>query len=146
MKRVVTGHNQDGKSVFVSVDPPPRILMSEHGNQITYCWTTQETPVVPNKIGDPTLTMESHFSAPGGTSFIIVEFPGYSETQMHTTDTVDYATILSGEIWLILDDGVEERLTPGDCIVQNGTRHAWHNRSSEPCVMAGVTVGAKRQE
>jgi mannose-6-phosphate isomerase-like protein (cupin superfamily) len=50
-----------------------------------------------------------------------------------------------GEIWLILDDGAEVHLTPGDCVVQNGTQHAWHNRISEPCVMAGVTVGAKRQ-
>jgi mannose-6-phosphate isomerase-like protein (cupin superfamily) len=65
--------------------------------------------------------------------------------EMPIHDTVDYATILSGEIWLILDDGAEVQLTPGDCVVQNGTQHAWHNRTPEPCVMAGVTVGAKRQ-
>jgi mannose-6-phosphate isomerase-like protein (cupin superfamily) len=90
--------------------------------------------------------MTSPFSAPGGTSFFIVQIPGHSETQRHTTGTVDYGTILSGEIWLILDDGAEVQLTLGDCVVQNGTQHAWHNRNSEPCVMAGVTVAAKRQE
>ena len=146
MKRVVTGNNQDGKSMFVSVGQPPRIVTSAHGNRVSYCWATQETPVVPNAGDDPTLAMTSHFLAPGGTCFVVVEFPGHSETQMHTTDSVDYATILSGEIWLILDDGAEVQLTPGDCIVQNGTRHAWRNQRSEPCVMAGVTVGAKRQE
>ena len=64
---------------------------------------------------------------------------------MHTTDMVDYATILSGEVWLVLDDGVEVHLTPGDCVVQNGTQHAWHNRNPEPCVFVGVAVGAERQ-
>ncbi len=146
MKRVVTGHNQAGKSVFVSVGAPPRIVTSAHGNQITHCWRTQGTPIVPDGGDDPTRTMTSHFSAPGGTSFIIIQFPGNAETHMHTTDTVDYATVMSGEIWLILDDGAEVHLTPGDCVVQNGTQHAWHNRTPEPCVMAGVTVGAERQD
>jgi uncharacterized cupin superfamily protein len=65
---------------------------------------------------------------------------------MHTTDTVDYVTILSGEIWLVLDDGAEVHLEPGDCVVQNGTQHAWHNRNPEPCVLVTVMVGAERQD
>lgn len=63
---------------------------------------------------------------------------------MHTTDTVDYGIVLSGEIWLELDDGAEVHLTQGDCVVQNGTRHAWRNRGSGPCIMAFIMVGAKR--
>ena len=55
---------------------------------------------------------------------------------MHTTDTVDFDVVVSGEIWLELDDGAEVKLEAGDCVVQNGTRHSWHNRSSEPCVLA----------
>jgi hypothetical protein len=68
MKRVVTGNNQDGKSVFVSTGEPPRTLTSEHGNRVAYCWATQETPVVPDSGDDPTLTMTSHLAAPGGTN------------------------------------------------------------------------------
>ena len=49
--------------------------------------------------------------------------------------------VLSGEIWLELDDG-EIHLRPGDCVVQNGTRHAWRNRSGAPCSMAIVLIGA----
>jgi hypothetical protein len=30
-----------------------------------------------------------------------------------------------------------------DCVVQNGTRHAWHNRSSNNCVVAVTLVGAE---
>ncbi len=145
MKRVVTGHDQDGKSVFVSTGEPPRTVTSEYGNQVTYCWGTQGIPAVLDGGDDPTLTMSSHFPAPGGTSFIMVRMPGNSETRLHTTDTIDYVTVLSGEIWLVLDDGAEVHLEPGDCVVQNGTQHAWHNRNPEPCVFVGVAVGAERQ-
>jgi hypothetical protein len=36
------------------------------------------------------------------------------------------------------------RLGPGDCVIQNGTRHAWHNRSSEPAVLFVALIGAVR--
>ncbi len=60
---------------------------------------------------------------------------------MHTTHTLDYNVVLAGEIWCELDDGVEVHLMPGDCLVQGATRHAWHNKGAEPCVMAAVMVG-----
>jgi mannose-6-phosphate isomerase-like protein (cupin superfamily) len=63
---------------------------------------------------------------------------------MHTTDTVDYLVILSGAVQLELDDGRTVLLKPGDCIVQNGTRHAWRNVSRKPCVMAVIMIGATR--
>ena len=63
---------------------------------------------------------------------------------MHTTNTIDYGIVISGEIWLEMDDGATVHLKQGDCVVQNGTRHAWRNNSSEPCVMAFIMVGAKR--
>ncbi len=146
MKRVVTGHNQEGKSVFVSIGEPPRVVTSEHGNQVTYCWGTQRTPAVPGRGDDPTSTMSSLIPSPGGTSFSIIQFPGNSESRMHATDSVDYAMVVAGEIWLVLDDGAEALLTLGDCLVQDGARHAWHNRKPEPCVMVAVVVGAERQE
>ena len=61
---------------------------------------------------------------------------------MHTTDTVDFDYVVSGEVYLELDDGAEVLLKPGDCVVQNGTRHRWNNRSDEPCVVAVCIVGA----
>lgn len=63
---------------------------------------------------------------------------------MHTTDTLDYGICLEGELWLELDSGDEVRLTPGACVVQQGTRHAWHNRAETPALMAFVGVGAER--
>ena len=77
---------------------------------------------------------------PGLTEAMEVENPG-----MHTTDTIDYGIVMSGEVWLELDDGAEVHLRPGDCVVQNGTRHAWRNKGSETCIMAFVMVGARRK-
>ena len=51
---------------------------------------------------------------------------------------------VSGEVYLELDDGSEVLLKAGDCVVQNGTRHAWRNRSSANCVTAVTLVGAER--
>ena len=63
---------------------------------------------------------------------------------MHTTDTVDYGFVISDEVVLELDRGVEVTLTPGDTVVQNGTRHAWRNRTNEPAVLVVVLIGAQR--
>jgi quercetin dioxygenase-like cupin family protein len=60
---------------------------------------------------------------------------------MHRTPTVDLICVLSGEIWLELD-AEEVHLRQGDCVVQNGTRHAWRNKSDKPCTMTVVLVGA----
>lgn len=60
---------------------------------------------------------------------------------MHQTGTVDWLVVLSGEVWLTVGDGGREvHLGPGDCIVQGGVPHAWHNRGTEPCVMAGLMI------
>jgi hypothetical protein len=63
---------------------------------------------------------------------------------MHTSDTIDYGVVVRGEMTLELDDGQKVHLRQGDCIVQNGTRHRWHNPLPEPCLMAFISVGGKR--
>jgi quercetin dioxygenase-like cupin family protein len=64
---------------------------------------------------------------------------------MHTTDTIDFEYVLSGGIMLELDDGAEVVLRPGDTVVQNGTRHRWHNRTSEPASHVAFIVAAERK-
>lgn len=63
---------------------------------------------------------------------------------MHTTDTIDYLYVASGSATLELDDGATVDVSAGDTIVQNGTRHAWRNHGTEPCVIAVVLIGAHR--
>ena len=61
---------------------------------------------------------------------------------MHKTDTVDYALILSGEIWAVMD--TDERLMKaGDALIQRGTNHAWANRTEENCTVMFVLSDAK---
>jgi len=64
---------------------------------------------------------------------------------MHTSDTMDFGYVISGTIWPELDDGQAEELRTGDVYVRNGTRHAWRNKSAQPCVILGVLIGAKRE-
>jgi mannose-6-phosphate isomerase-like protein (cupin superfamily) len=64
---------------------------------------------------------------------------------MHTSDTLDYGIVIRGEMILELDDGKTLHLCQGDCVVQNGTRHRWRNALSEPCLMAFVLIGGKRE-
>ena len=62
---------------------------------------------------------------------------------MHRTDTVDYAIVLSGEIWAVLD--CEETLMhAGDVLIQRGTHHAWSNRTDTPCLVAFVLIDASQ--
>jgi len=82
---------------------------------------------------------EMNQKLPGLLKFLEADHPG-----MHATDSVDFDVVIFGEVVLELDEGAEVVLKAGDCVIQNGTRHAWHNRSSERCVIAFSLVGADR--
>jgi uncharacterized cupin superfamily protein len=40
---------------------------------------------------------------------------------LHRTETVDVGVVLEGDTRLLLDDGSETRVGPGDAVVQRGT-------------------------
>jgi mannose-6-phosphate isomerase-like protein (cupin superfamily) len=174
LRRVVTGRNRAGKAIIVQNGVSPRVVTTETlpGLALVEVWATDTMPTVPVTPVDLTPTMESFVPGPGGTRFRIVQFPGAStrafdqeafrheylvkapglaeamelrDSGMHTTDSVDYGVVISGEITLEVDDGATVSLKQGDCVVQNGTRHAWRNRNTTPCVMAFVLVGAARE-
>src|SRR5262249_58710268 len=74
-----------------------------------------------------------------GTVFRVVSFgPGVSPRN-HRTDSIDYATVISGEIDMELD-GTSVHLKAGDLLVQRGTIHNWVNKGTAPCVIAFVLV------
>ena len=76
---------------------------------------------------------------PGAMAAMEPDAPG-----MHTTDSIDYVLIVSGQITLELDDGEQTVLRAGDVVIQNGTRHAWRNHGTESCTIVGVAIGADR--
>ncbi len=65
-------------------------------------------------------------------------------TGMHNTNSIEIGYVIEGEI-VLRQDGDEVTLRPGDCIVQNGARHAWSNRTAEPCLVGFVIMGATRE-
>lgn len=177
VRRVVTGHDNEGKAIFASdeiVEPTTLSLLP--GAEFFQLWGADEIPTFPDDGSRP--PHATYFPPLGGYRFGIFtvqpdteasmmpenfdietaiaeveeKLPGMAEhletdnPGMHTTDTVDYEFVISGEVVLELDDGAEVTLKPGDTVVQNGTRHAWRNRTSEPAVLVVVLIGAKRNE
>jgi len=63
---------------------------------------------------------------------------------MHTTETVDYAILLEGEIWAVMDDN-ETLMRAGDILIQRGTNHAWANRSNKTARICFVLMDGKFQ-
>ncbi|NNE85144.1 MAG: cupin domain-containing protein, partial [Alphaproteobacteria bacterium] len=61
---------------------------------------------------------------------------------MHETQTTDYAIVLEGEMWAVMEEG-ETLLKANDVLIQRGTNHAWSNRSGKPALMLFVLIGAK---
>jgi mannose-6-phosphate isomerase-like protein (cupin superfamily) len=136
-------------------------------------WATPPVASVPHSNADASANA-SYVPGPGETRLIVLTFPPdsvmaspaldgaamareYSEhvpdiwaafepdhPGMHRTDTVDYGIVLEGEVWLELDDGREVHLKAHDVVVQNGTRHAWRNKSERPVKIAFVLIGAQR--
>ena len=80
---------------------------------------------------------ENAEESPGMGQYFEKDNPG-----MHATPTIDYGIVLEGEVWLELDDGKEVLMKKHDVVVQNGTRHAWRNKSDKPVKMAFVLIGA----
>src|SRR3954468_19601231 len=127
-KRVVTGVDGNGRSVIVSHDPPPTILGPEPSapGWLAEQWVTAAAP--PPLTGDDLSTGDWQL-APGtdGTIFRVFAIPpagtSGSDTGHHTTDTLDYLVVLSGRMWLVMDEG-EIEIGPGDCVVQRATAHA----------------------
>ena len=68
------------------------------------------------------------------------EQDGFQEA--HATDTLDYVTVLSGQVTLVVG-GSEVTLGPGDSVVQQpGVPHDWQNRSAERAVLVGILLRA----
>ncbi|WP_205473644.1 cupin domain-containing protein [Nocardioides sp. SYSU D00038] len=171
---IVTGHDDAGRAVFVEDrHPDPVSVRALPGADFYLLWGTPDGGATVGE-RDPAPVLRPYFPGLGGSRALFLRWaPHSSESQtahdpqvvadevaeklpglldpfedgddgMHTTDTVDYAICLEGELCLTLDDGAEVTLTPGTCVVQLGTRHAWQNRSDRPALMCYVQIGARR--
>src|ERR1700682_3360461 len=171
-RRIVTA-NLDGKAVVQSDEPLPAYqFRTVPGYQHTLIWVNTATPDL-SKEQRLDRYPDSVVPGPGGTSLHFVTFPPASvfadpsfdgegareeawvrlrglrdhfekeDPAMHKTNTVDYAVVYDGEMWLELDDGKTVHLKRGGVGVQYGTRHAWRNKGTAPVTMLFFLNGAK---
>jgi quercetin dioxygenase-like cupin family protein len=75
----------------------------------------------------------------------LVPWADQNDAGMHRTPTMDYNIVLAGTVGLELDGGAEVVLEPGDVVVQNATRHRWHNRGATVARVLSVQIGAHDQ-
>jgi hypothetical protein len=166
-RRVVTGNNKEGKSYFVHDGPTPgRLETGFLTNE--EIWIDDPKKPDPDLLIDPVKLEVFRLEPPAkGSRFLIFTVPpqnsmpdmtpdeiakAMSRYDMgdsmeaenpgwHSTKTIDYIIVLSGQITLELDEGTVH-LKTGDVVVQRGTRHAWWNNSHEPCTIAGAMIAS----
>jgi mannose-6-phosphate isomerase-like protein (cupin superfamily) len=170
VRRVTTGHNAQGKAIVASDVTVDGVALTQlPGAEFHRLWGADVPPRFPDDGSPPegrqyfpplggfrfmmftvaphstsrraaadrqALAAEMEASLPGLASHMEPNSPG-----MHTTDTIDFEVILSGEVWLELDDGEVVHLKEGDTFVQNGTRHRWFNKGAVPAKIAVVLIG-----
>lgn len=171
-RRVVTGNNAEGKSYFVHDGPTPGGL--DFGMSVfDVIWVDDPANPDPAATQDPAASRTFHLEPPVGGSWMLVytiypdgwepeltqeeietawsrfdvgdAFDDEDNPEMHTTHTIDYGIVLSGEIDLELDEGTVH-LKSGDVVVQRGTHHAWHNAGPEPCIMAFTLISSSNYQ
>lgn len=170
VRRIVTGHNDAGKSIFVMDGPAPMVNENNAGVTVTELWETRATPASNAGADDPTRHAFRLMPPKNGSNFRIIEYlpdkqrvaqlkapstphntmiEGYQRDLankrhpgFHKTDTIDYAIVLKGEIWALMDEG-EVLMKTGDVLVQRGTSHAWSVRTDEPATVAFVLIDAE---
>lgn len=168
LRRVITGHDEEGRSVVVA-DRPPREL-----GTLFEMWATDRAPAgygSEDEVADRWVRLEPPAR---GTIFRFFRVdpedpavgPGELEERvaagfaaigaehcrpdtsrsphMHETRTVDYIVLLHGEVTLLLDED-EVDLKPFDVVIQRGTNHAWINEGTEPALLAAVLVDAEER-
>ena len=172
IRRIVTEVLENGRSAIVEDGPTPAIITvpERPGYIVSNVWVTGATPA-PISQPDESLDHTGILPPRNGAILRVIEFPPepdtveefevmaratfkalYGDIQhtpdknphagMHTTETVDYAICLSGEITALMEEN-ETIMKAGDILIQRGTAHAWANRSGKPASVCFVLIDGK---
>ena len=160
VRRIVTGVNSHGRSIIQSDGVPPNVFWDPGRLPCHVLWATGAA-AAPGTEPAP----KGHyfpFHSRGGSLLRIADFPPDSfhdqeevkaflteggvidgekprHFMFHKTDSLDYAIVLEGEIWALMDEG-ETLMKAGDVLVQRATNHSWVNRSDKICRMAFILL------
>ena len=168
MRRIVTGHNKEGKSMIMIDGPPPRSIGEEVGG-LFELWNTDGDLIKTTDNNDRADSEIILSPIKNGTKFRYFQINPIPEgvpqdvieaataeafekmgaahhrvdtsrnAAMHETHTIDYIILLKGDVTLILDEE-EVSLQPHDVVVQRGTNHAWVNNGTEPALLIAVLI------
>ncbi len=171
VRRIVTGHDAVGRSVILSDAASPFVmtLAGSDAFGVTDLWQLPAIPADNGPIEEACRRPIVLAPPAGGAVFRLVQFPpdaqyidrwdaaegfaslgasgaaardaGGRHSGMHRTRSVDFAIVLDGEIWALLDAG-ERLMRAGDVLIQRGTNHAWSNRSAATARVAFVLIDA----
>jgi quercetin dioxygenase-like cupin family protein len=152
VNRVVTGYDENGHPAIIRQGTSGTVIQAGRYTT-TELWVRD--PAKPIAAGMDTSVDEWSLEPPqGGACFRIVEIAPEASgaaakteheefQETHHTDTLDFVTVLRGEVTMIVD-GSEVTLHPGDSVIQQpGVPHDWQNRSAEPSVLVGVLLSPR---
>jgi quercetin dioxygenase-like cupin family protein len=149
VRRIVTGHNELGQGIVVS-DEKLTAVSRGMGANISGCeiWSTNSMPVDNSMEAEAAqragFVKKYNYVGNGqGTTMRITEFAPRHAMFPHRTETMDYHTVLSGEIDVEFDSGQVVTMKQGDVIVLRGVTHCWKNKSTtRPAVVAFILIDA----
>ena len=142
VRRVVTGHDENGRAIVSIAEMSKNVVQTRPGAHAAVIWTSEGFPVDNDGSADTSGHKIGISAIDNGTVFRVVSFGPGVTPRNHRTDTIDYATVISGEIDMELD-GTSVHLKAGDVLVQRGTIHNWVNNGTVPCVIAFALIAAK---
>ena len=141
MRRIVTGIGPDGRSCIVQIGEAPVVARVEGENgfeiSLTDLWRTKPPATLdapPPQLTPSGVDLET---PPGASRWMVVEFAPGRYSPMHSTPTVDYDFLVSGELVLELEDG-EIALLPGDAVVIPGVAHAWRTHEQGAVLLVAL--------
>ena len=173
LRRVITGHNAEGKSIVVFYGGPGQVIDS-----LFEMWVTYGTPANNSREGDAASmhdireVMRAGGAPANGSLFrfgiINPEDPALSAEELEQRQAAWFASLGAEHLrpdttrdprmhrtktvdYIILLEGEvtmlldegEIDLKPFDVVIQRGTNHAWINRGSKPALAAVVMIDAE---
>jgi uncharacterized cupin superfamily protein len=170
LRRVVTGHDAQGRSGVAYDSHVPNYFPRVTGTCFYELWTFEVLPVGLGGNADAGVAGRPFLHSPPATGahWRITHSPakkvevasaqqkaqldaanstggtqrldGARHEGMHRTPSIDYAILLEGERHLVLEES-DVLLHKGDVVIQLGNWHTWENRSGVATLMSYVMIG-----
>ena len=102
VRRVVTGHDQDGRAVVAIDEVARNVIARRPSHQSCVVWSTGTFPSDNSDVERRRLR-EIASTDPHGSVFRIVEYGPGVAPRNHRTESIDYAVVMSGEIDMEVD-------------------------------------------